>query len=151
VHLTSAEVGVSVGTLGFVAAIVSNVVTWRVSRAGTTAAHRAWLREKRTDAYVELLTALNMRASRRHRGDTTTNSQTMISTTAFASNEVLELFSAAKDLDVAWLNAQTQAVAVPNAIPTPPEHVALRAASDASMRADDLVIERIRTELRDLD
>ena len=93
-----------------------------------------------------MLAALNLRSSRRNRGDVTVDSQTMLNTTAFASPEVLTLFQAAKDLDVRWLNAQTAAQRIRPAVPSPPENVELRAARDALTAAENRVIERIQSE-----
>jgi hypothetical protein len=82
-HVTSADVGLTVGGIGFVAAGVASFVTWRVSTANNRAAHNAWLRQKRADAYLNLIAAINMRQSRRHRGDLTMNSQTLLDVTPF--------------------------------------------------------------------
>jgi hypothetical protein len=145
-HITSAEVGLAVGGLGFVAAIVSNIITWRVSGSTTRAAHAAWLREKRSDSYLEMLAAISLREGRRHSGDATTTSQTLLSATAFGSPEVRSLFEAAKDLDKPWIDLHKLLVTPGTTYPAA-RYLELSQAKDAVTIAESKVVERIRIEL----
>jgi hypothetical protein len=149
-HVTSADVGLTVGGLGFVAAGVASLVTWRVSIANNRAAHRAWLRQKRADAYLNLIGAINMRQSCRHRGDLTMESQTLVDVTLFGSLEVRAAFAAALNLDERWADPQGYAG---DAVTMSPQRLGYerQVAQDALTAAEDIVLSRIRAEVADTD
>jgi len=130
-----------------VAAGVAIFVTWRVAIANNRAAHNAWLRQKRADAYLSLIAAINMRASRRNRADVTVASQTLPDVTLFGSQEVRAAFDVAKELDRLWAEAQVRAADTP----TQQRSDELQAAKDALTVAENAVLDRIRAEVEDMD